>query len=55
MCASVALDKVTTTVTEYQTCVECGDSRDREDMIQCLICGEFMCSMPGATHLYTAQ
>jgi len=51
MSATLALDNATSTVTEYQTCIECGAVRDREDMIQCLICGEFMCSLTGATHL----
>ena len=57
MSATLALEIVTNTVTktmEYRKCVECGEIQDREDMIECLICGQFMCSMPGIrgrTHL----
>jgi hypothetical protein len=48
---SSASTNVTVAVTECETCIECGDRRDRDDMIQCLTCGEFMCSTPQVQHL----
>lgn len=53
--SGLVVDNVTVSVTkchDCRSCAQCGEIRDRDDMIRCAICDQFICSSPGVQHLY---